>query len=288
LGHVPQDHPDVVLVILVGRDPALELGLGVFEIGQPPHIFVGGVEVEEERLRPAGTLFIRAVGVDADEELGVVIVGRGGPVLQQDLDVLVAGENHAEGQVALDYGLQLEADGQGDVFFQSAGLALGPALHAAVPRVDDDRPGARRKGDGRSALVLRGRSGRLLLHRRRRLFLRGLGGGRLGRSLDFSKIENELEGISDGEMGEGVGFRFGVDGQNMSRALPGHGHRTDQAAGDRPALDVDGALGFNADFNRAGRPAGDGEGERLGRFQSHPAEFSIVSDHNSNPGDILS
>ena len=149
--------------------------------------------------------------MDADKELGVVIVGCGGPVFQQDLDVLVPGENHAEGQVALDQGLQLEADGQGDVFFQRAELALGPALHAAMPRVDDDRPAARRKGDGRPASVPGGRSGGLLLHRGRRLFLRGLGWGRLGRSLDFSEIEDELKGISDGEMGEGVRFSFGFD-----------------------------------------------------------------------------
>ncbi len=135
LGHVPEDHHQVV--VGGGVDAGLELGGVVLEVGQAARLLVGRVEAEEEGLRAGRLPLDGAVGVDADEQAGLVVVGDGGPVLVRDVDVAVAGQDDREAHVPLDQGLELEADGQGDVLFEVPELALGAGLHAAVAGVDD-------------------------------------------------------------------------------------------------------------------------------------------------------
>jgi hypothetical protein len=152
LGHVPEDHFDVVFGVV--GDAFLELPARIFEIRKLPGLLVGGVHVHEERFGAVGFVPDRAVDVDADKQKGVVVVGYGRPVFERGVEVLLPGQNDPIGHGLLDQGFELEAQGERHVFFETAEFSFRSDIEAPVSGVDHDgfqrRRGAGVRSEGKS------------------------------------------------------------------------------------------------------------------------------------------
>ena len=100
------------------------------------------------------------VGVDRDEQVGLVVVGEGGALVERDLLVLVARQEGLQAELVRDRRAQLARDRERDVLLERAARALGADLVAAVAGVDDDRAQAGSLGRAASRGRARGaRSG---------------------------------------------------------------------------------------------------------------------------------
>ncbi len=104
---------------------------------------VGQAQVEDlgaRRGRPDG-----GVGVEADEQVGLVVVGDRRTLVEPDGLVAVPGEDDERPQPGLDGGLQAAGRDERDVFFLHALGAARAVLVAAVPGIDHDRPDSARR-----------------------------------------------------------------------------------------------------------------------------------------------
>ena len=117
--------------------------------------------------RPAGERRAeRRVGVQADEQIRLVVVGHRRPIVDRHAAVVVARQQHADAEARLDRGLDAAGERQRQVFLLRARRALHALVVAAVTRIDDD--GADGTGRLRERAQIRGREARWRRRRRRR------------------------------------------------------------------------------------------------------------------------
>ena len=82
--------------------------------------------------------------MQADEQIGLVVVGDRGPLVERHVPVVVSREQHANAEPRLDGGLEAARDGQRQVFLITPLGALDAVVLAAMARIDRDRPNRRR------------------------------------------------------------------------------------------------------------------------------------------------
>ena len=80
----------------------------------------------------------RGVGVEADEEVRLVVVGERRALVEADGGVAVARQDHAHAEPGLERRLQPPRDAQRHVLFERAAGAVRAVFGAAVARIDDD------------------------------------------------------------------------------------------------------------------------------------------------------
>ena len=101
--------------------------------------------------------------MQADEQVGLAVVGERRAVVERDRLVGVAGQQHADAEPALERAFSRRAMRQRDVLLERAGGALDAGVVAAVAGVDDDRPqaagGRLAAGGGRSGGWRNGQAG---------------------------------------------------------------------------------------------------------------------------------
>ena len=112
-----------------------------------------------EYLDAGGGRSHRRVGVQAEEQVGLVVVGERGPLIDRDVLVAVAREQHAHAETALERGLQPACDRERDVLLQRPAGTLHAAIVAAVAGIDHDRPHAAGAGRSSSGGVSTGAAG---------------------------------------------------------------------------------------------------------------------------------
>ena len=110
----------------------------------------------------------RGVGVDAEEHVGLLVVGERRSIVERHRAIVLAGQEHPQPEAAFDQRAQAPRDRERDLFFERALRALRAELVAAMAGIDHDRAQA-----GRGALgwnheprIRRGRGRR---RRRRRI-----------------------------------------------------------------------------------------------------------------------
>ena len=269
LRHLPEHHLDGA--IAAGRRRQHR----AFHLGDAPGLGAVAVEAEEEDLGAGRLLAHRGVQVQADEQIGLVVVGEGGALVEIDGAVVLARQQRAHAEPRLERALEQAGDGQRDVLLEGPGGAAGagPADAfdvdvAAVSGIDDD--GVDRRGFGPE----RGRglgarcAGRRRLPRRGcpvcRGRRRGLPGGRRlgGEDLDGGAARRPVRPFDDAE---GAVARALIDGHRRrvgQRAQREHEIRRRRP---RPARD-------RAPSPRSARPAG--------RARRRPCAASTASRRN--------
>ena len=105
------------------------------------------LQAEVEHLRAGDGRPQRRVGVQADEEIRLVVVGERRALIEADGLVAVAREQHAHAKPRFERRLQPARDRQRDVLLERALRAFRAGLVAAVSGVDHDRaqPASRRQ-----------------------------------------------------------------------------------------------------------------------------------------------
>ncbi len=84
------------------------------------------------------------VGVDGNEEIGLVVVGDGGPLVEGHVLVPVSRQEDLQPLAVDEVALQSSCEGQGDVLLERPAGALGTVVAAAVTGIDDDHTGRHR------------------------------------------------------------------------------------------------------------------------------------------------
>ena len=167
LGHLPQDQVDRAFTAAERRQQGAGFG-GVAAHGRPVL-----AERHVEHLGTGHRRTHRRIGVDADEQVRLVVVGKGGARIEGDGLIAAARQQDADAEAGLDRGLELARDRQHDVLLEGARGTSRAGFGAAVSGVDHDRAHACGLGQERRCLERwRDRTG---LGRRRR---GRLGGGR--------------------------------------------------------------------------------------------------------------
>ena len=136
----------------MARNPPPTTGTGMPRLRRPRGALVI-LEAQRQHLRAARRRSHRRVGVQADEEIGLVVVGERRPPIDRHVLVAVAREEHAQAHAALDRRLQSPRHLQREILLLRARRARRALVVAAVARVDDDGPhgtGAAHVDDGRS------------------------------------------------------------------------------------------------------------------------------------------
>ena len=111
---------------------------------------VGG-EVQIVGLDAAGRRVGAGIGVDRNEQIGLVLVGDGGPGFQRDEGVIVAGEDDVGSQASLQQAAQPQRDVQHQVLLHQAVGADGPSVVPAMPGVHHDAADLQTQGAGEAA-----------------------------------------------------------------------------------------------------------------------------------------
>ena len=86
----------------------------------------------------------RRVGVQADEQIGLVVVGHRRPLVDRHVAVVVSRQQHADAEPRFDGALDASRDRQRQVFFLRPAGALRALVFAAVAGIDRDRADRRR------------------------------------------------------------------------------------------------------------------------------------------------
>ena len=113
------------------------IGDGVLASSDAHGIWVAG-EVEVIDFNAANFGFRRAVGVDADEEIGLRLVGDGGPGFERDEGVVGAGVDNFCAETIVQKFAKAESDVEHDIFFADAADAEGAGIVATMTGVNDD------------------------------------------------------------------------------------------------------------------------------------------------------
>ena len=95
-------------------------------------------EVQVVGLHPVGVSFGTGIGMQRDEQVGVDLVGDGGPLLEGDERIVVAGHDHLAAELLLEARGEGLGHRQGHVLFQRTAGADRSGVLAAVAGVDDD------------------------------------------------------------------------------------------------------------------------------------------------------
>ena len=156
--------------------------------GQPLRLGRVAVETEIEHFGARRGAADRGVGVQADEEVGLVVVGKRRAIVVVDGAVVVAREQHAHAEPGFERGLEQAGDRQRDVLLERAAGPLRALVVAAVPRVDHDGADRRERADGEQ------RWGRRRRHRRQSLRARRGGPD----NLDDQTLRGSLDGLIAG------------------------------------------------------------------------------------------
>ena len=127
-------------------------------------IFAGGdfqgvgwrIEVEVVGLDAARRGILAGVGVDGDEQIGLMLIGDGGARLQRNEGVVVAGVDDVGAQLALQQPAQAQRDVEHQIFFQQAVGADGSGVVAAVTGIDDDASDLQAESANQRALAVGG------------------------------------------------------------------------------------------------------------------------------------
>src|SRR6202042_316760 len=111
----------------------------VFAIGQEACRLVGlATRRQHPHRRTLGVVAGVGIGVDRDEQVGLVVAGDLETLRKLDEIVAVAGENGLHAGLAVDAGLKVTGDRQRDVFLQRAVWAVRALILAAVTGIDTD------------------------------------------------------------------------------------------------------------------------------------------------------
>ena len=215
-------------------------------------LVLDGAEIED--LGPGRGLPHRRVRMEADEQVGAVVVGDGRALVEGHVDVARAGEHDAQPEPSLDGGLQPTGDAQGDVLLQRALGAEGPHVGPSVSRVDGDGADRRRLRE-----VRQGGQPRLLLfdaclrlHRGTRVGRRRGGGAGLRRR---SEVDDHLQAAA--EAGRAVGGEAAEAAAQLGFE-PGapvvDRHPPEQIVGREVAQDEIHGIGLEGDEKLPGRP----------------------------------
>ena len=82
----------------------------------------------------------RGIRVEAEEEIGLVVVGDRGPLVERHEPVVVAREKYADAEARLDQRLEAARDRQRQVLLDNPLGAPGARVLPAMARIDGDRP----------------------------------------------------------------------------------------------------------------------------------------------------
>ena len=119
--------------------PQLRQG-GGRRIGAPPGLEVGAIDAQVEDLRALRRGTHRGVGVDADEQVGVVVVGDSRALILIEGAVVVAGHDHRSPSLLSMSALTLRLSASVDRLLEAAARTLGAVGLAAVARIEHHRP----------------------------------------------------------------------------------------------------------------------------------------------------
>ena len=108
--------------------------------GRAPHGLALAIEPVVEHFRSRRRPRERAIGVQADEQVGLAVVGGGRALVDADQAVLVAGQDDPHTEASLDERAQPSRDVERQLLFLQAVGAAHTDLVAAVPGVDRQRP----------------------------------------------------------------------------------------------------------------------------------------------------
>ena len=162
LRHLPEDDVDVASAAAEDRQ-RLALALR-----HALRLCAVVAEAEIEDFRAGRRAAHRGVGVQADEQVRLVVVGHGRALVEADGLIGVAREDDARAQAGLDGRLQPPRDAERHVLFERALRSACTVFIAAVAGVDHDRAHRSRRRDVEQRRRLGcGRRGRLLGRRRR-------------------------------------------------------------------------------------------------------------------------
>ena len=138
LRHLPENHVDLA------RAAAEDRHRHALGLGHAAGFLVGAIEAEEEDLCAGGRASQRRVGVEADEHVGLVVVGKRRALVERQRAVVVARQQHAGAEARFQSALDATRDRQRQRLLQRAARAFGPVLVAAMAR-DRSRWCARRR-----------------------------------------------------------------------------------------------------------------------------------------------
>ncbi len=121
--------------------PKTGSGLGLAP-GDPLRLIAVLLEAQVEDLGAGRRRADRGVGVQADEEVRLVVVGERRALVEVDGRIGVARQDHAHAQPRLERRLEPPRDAERHVLFERAAGAVRAVFGAAVAGIDDDRADA--------------------------------------------------------------------------------------------------------------------------------------------------
>ena len=145
LRHLPEDDLDVAGAAAEHRQ---RFGLA---LGHALRLVAVLLEAQIEHLGAGRRRANRRVGVEADEEVRLVVVGERRALVEVDGGIAVARQDHAHAQPRFERGLQPPRDAERDVLFERAAGPVRAVFGAAVAGVDDDRADAAGRARDRGA-----------------------------------------------------------------------------------------------------------------------------------------
>ena len=131
LRRLPQDEVDLARAAAQGRQDDGAVAGALARLG------VGAFHREEIHLRALERRPHRRIGVDAQEDVGLVVVGKRSAIVERQRTIVLAGQEHLGAEAAFDQRPQAARDRQRDVLLERSLGALGAQFVAAVTRVDD-------------------------------------------------------------------------------------------------------------------------------------------------------
>ena len=134
---VDQNVGDLVVVVLDDID-AGQLIRQVFAVGKRLRLGVGRLVGHRVDGGAANALQSDRVGMDRNEQVGLVLAGDADAVVEPQEVVGLARQTHVVAAVRLELGLQLIREGQRDLLFDRAVQPLRAAVDAAMAGVDHD------------------------------------------------------------------------------------------------------------------------------------------------------
>ena len=120
------------------------------DLRSAPGLLALAIQAEREHLGAGHRRHERGVGMQADEQLGLAVVGQRRTLVEPDPAVLVAGQDDADAEPRLDQRSHAPADIERHLLFEGAARTLDAVVVAAVTGVDDNRlQDSPRRGKGR-------------------------------------------------------------------------------------------------------------------------------------------